>query len=77
MKNKGIGIQVVFLLFLIMVLMMGCVVLKKVIEVSGSVKKIVDIDISGDLVKVGIFYLLSGIMVISEVFVYDVELMVI
>lgn len=77
MKNKGIGIQAVFLLFLIMVLMTGCAAPKKVTEASGSAKKTVDIDTSGDSVKVGILHSLSGTMAISEVSVHDAELMAI
>ncbi len=39
MKNKGVGIQAVFLLCLIMVLITGCAAPKKVSEASGSAKK--------------------------------------
>ncbi|KXJ38565.1 ABC transporter substrate-binding protein [Bacillus spizizenii] len=77
MKNKGVGIQAVFLLFLIMVLMTGCAAPKKVSEASGSAKRTVDIDTSGDSVKVGILHSLSGTMAISEVSVHDAELMAI
>ncbi|MCY9375316.1 urea ABC transporter substrate-binding protein [Bacillus sp. T17B1] len=77
MKNKGVGIQAVFLLFLIMVLMAGCAAPKKVSNASGSAKKTVDIDTSGDSVKVGILHSLSGTMAISEVSVHDAELLAI
>ncbi|MGN2618088.1 urea ABC transporter substrate-binding protein [Bacillus stercoris] len=77
MKNKGVGIQAVFLLCLIMVLMAGCAAPKKVSEASGSAKKTVDIDTSGDSVKVGILHSLSGTMAISEVSVHDAELIAI
>ncbi|AFI30274.1 urea ABC transporter substrate-binding protein [Bacillus sp. JS] len=77
MKNKRVGIQAVFLLCLIMVLMAGCAAPKKVSEASGSAKKTVDIDTSGDSVKVGILHSLSGTMAISEVSVHDAELIAI
>ncbi|CAN2248615.1 hypothetical protein [Bacillus vallismortis] len=71
MKNKGVGIQSVFLLFLLMILITGCAAPKKVSEASGDAKKTVDIDTSGDAVKVGILHSLSGTMAISEVSVHD------
>ncbi|MFP7231237.1 urea ABC transporter substrate-binding protein [Bacillus subtilis] len=77
MKNKGVRIQAVLLLFLIMVLMTGCTAPKKVSEASGGAKQTVDVDTSGDSVKVGILHSLSGTMAISEVSVHDAELMAI
>lgn len=77
MKNKGVRIQAVFLLVLIMVLMTGCTAPKKVSEASGGAKQTVDVDTSGDSVKVGILHSLSGTMAISEVSVHDAELMAI
>ncbi|WP_039075220.1 MULTISPECIES: urea ABC transporter substrate-binding protein [Bacillus] len=77
MKNKGVGIQSVFLLFLLMILITGCVAPKKVSEASGDAKNTVDIDTSGDAVKVGILHSLSGTMAISEVSVHDAELLAI
>ncbi|MCY9056892.1 urea ABC transporter substrate-binding protein [Bacillus inaquosorum] len=77
MKSKEVGIQAVFLVFLIMVLMTGCTAPKKVSEASGAAKKTVEIDTSGDSVKVGILHSLSGTMAISEVSVHDAELMAI
>lgn len=71
MKNKGVGIQSVFLLSLLMILITGCAAPKKVSEASGDTKKTVDIDTSGDAVKVGILHSLSGTMAISEVSVHD------
>ncbi len=54
-----------------MILITGCAAPKKVSEASGDAKKTVDIDTSGDAVKVGILHSLSGTMAISEVSVHD------
>ncbi|KUP36328.1 ABC transporter substrate-binding protein [Bacillus halotolerans] len=77
MKSKGVRIQAVFLMFLITILITGCTAPKKVSEASGDAKKTVEIDTSGDSVKVGILHSLSGTMAISEVSVHDAELLAI
>lgn len=77
MKSKGVRIQGVFLMFLITILITGCTAPKKVSEASGDAKKTVEIDTSGDSVKVGILHSLSGTMAISEVSVHDAELLAI
>lgn len=75
-ENKGVGIQAVFQLFLIMVLMTDVLRPRKCRKPAGR-EKTVEIDTSGDSVKVGILHSLSGTMAISEVSVHDAELMAI
>ncbi|MEC1687873.1 urea ABC transporter substrate-binding protein [Bacillus mojavensis] len=77
MKSKGVRIQAFFLMVLITILITGCTAPKKVSEASVEAKKTVDIDTSGDAVKIGILHSLSGTMAISEVSVHDAELLAI
>ncbi|WP_413286650.1 urea ABC transporter substrate-binding protein [Bacillus mojavensis] len=77
MKSKGVRIQAFFLMVLITILITGCAAPKKVSEASVDAKKTVDIDTSGDAVKIGILHSLSGTMAISEVSVHDAELLAI